>query len=330
MANERTTQKAPRSGQNRIFVLLLAFALLSNAARDLDRLQSVTRRIHSVTSSLMQGSTAYASEINPVTSSCPEALAQAEKSEEFHWVGQVAGGQALEIKGINGGITAEPARSGQIEVFALKRAHRSNPSDVDIKVVPHAAGVTICAVYPSEYTDTLNSCEPGRSALKNSKFERRDSSATINVRHNDVSVDFKVKVPAGVEFIGRTINGEIKAKALTGNVDSRTINGSIDISTAGYARAKTVNGEITAKMGKADWTDAVEFKTVNGGIDLDLPPSLSTKINAETFNGDISSDFPLRVLGRVSRKHMNGTIGEGGRELLLKTLNGSIRLRRVG
>jgi Putative adhesin len=330
MANERTSQKASSSGQNRILVLLLAFAMLSSAVKDLDRLQSVTRRIHSATSSWMQlGSTVYASEIDPVSSSCPEALAQSEKSEEFHWVGQIAGGQALEIKGINGGITAEPARNGEIEVLAVKKGRQSNPSDVDIKVVPHAAGVTICAVYPSEYSDRPNSCEPGRAFVTGSKMDRRESSATINVRHNDVSVDFKVKVPAGVEFIGRTINGEISARSLTGNVDSHTVNGSIDISTKGYARAKTVNGEITAKMGRADWSDALEFKTVNGGIDLDLPQTLSTRLDAETFNGDISSDFPLKGFGRVSRKHVTGTIGDGGRELLLKTLNGSIRIRRV-
>jgi DUF4097 and DUF4098 domain-containing protein YvlB len=133
----------------------------------------------------------------------------------------------------------------------------------------------------------------------------------------------------GVEFIGRTVNGEISATSLSGNVDSRTVNGSINISTSGYAQANTVNGEITAKMGSANWSDSLEFKTVNGGIDLDLPAALSTQIQADTFNGDIDSEFPVTTSGRISRKHMSGTIGGGGRELLLKTLNGSIRLRRV-
>jgi len=329
MANEGTTQKAPRSGQNRFFILLLVFAAISSVSKDLDRLHSLTKQIHGYTSSWMQlGSTVYASEIAPVDGSCPEALAQTEKTEEFRWAGQVANGLAIEIKGINGGISAEPARGTEVEVFATKKARSSDPASVAIKVVPHAAGVTICAVYPNEYSDQANSCQPFRSALSGSRKEGRDSSGTNNVRHNDVSVDFRVRVPAGVEFIGRTVNGEISARSLGGNVDSHTVNGSIDISTTGYARAKTVNGEITAKMGRADWTDAIEFKTVNGGIDLDLPASLSTRIEADTLNGDISSDFPLSVLGRISRKHMRGTIGEGGRDLLLKTLNGSIRLKK--
>jgi hypothetical protein len=229
-------------------------------------------------------------------------------------------GQAIEIKGLNGGITAEPASSGEVEVFATKKARRSDPSTVDIQVFPHASGVTICASYPGE-SGGRTSCDPAAS---------NRPSANVNVVKNDVSVDFMVRVPAGVEFIGRTVNGEISALSLGSNIDSRTVNGSIDISTTGYARASTVNGQITAKMGRADWADALEFKTINGGISLDMPSSLSTKIEAETFNGDISSDFPLTVLGRVSRKHMSGTIGDGGRQLLLKTLNGSIKLKRAG
>src|SRR5215813_2357301 len=318
MAYQRA-QKAAGTGQNKLFILLLAFALFSSAAKDLERVQSFASNVRGFVSSHM-GIPVYASEVPSLPEICPQAMAQEQKHEEFHWAGQIASGQSIEIKGINGGITAEPARSGQVEVFATKKARRSDPSSVDIKVVPHAAGVTICATYPGE-SGQRTSCDP--SALNM-------PSSNVNVVNNDVSVEFMVKVPQGVSFIGRTVNGEISALSLDGNVDSRTVNGSIDVSTTGYARAKTVNGQITAKMGRADWTDALEFKTVNGGIALDLPASLSTKIEAETFNGEISSDFPLTVLGRISRKRMSGTIGEGGRQLLLKTLNGSIHLRRAG
>ena len=214
-------------------------------------------------------------------------------------------------------VSVPSLREGASEAFAIKKARRSDPASVDIRVVPHAAGVTICAVYPGDSVATT-SCDP---------VGHRSGSA--NIVNNDVSVEFRVRVPAGVEFVGRTVNGEISARSLSGNVDTHTVNGSIDISTSGYARAKTVNGEIVAKMGRADWTEALEFKTVNGGIDLDLPPTLNTKVEADTFNGEISSDFPLTVQGRVSRKHLSGTIGAGGRELLLKTLNGSIRLKKV-
>lgn len=331
MTNSGTTQQSGRRLQNRLFVLLLVFAALSSAGRDIDRLYAFGSGVHGLASSWLHlGATVYASGKSPAEKSCSEALGELAKTEEFRWTGQVNSGQAIEIKGLNGSISAEPAVSGEIEVVAVKKAHRSDVSSVSIKVVPHANGVTICAVYPSDNAGQPNTCEPGNGFAKGSDSGRGNSSGNNNVRNNDVSVDFRVHVPAGVEFIGRTVNGEISASSLSGNVDSHTVNGSINISTTGYARAKTVNGGITAKMGSANWSDSLEFKTVNGGIDLDLPSNLSTKIEADTFNGDISSEFPLTVLGRTSRRHISGTIGGGGRELVLKTLNGSIRLRHIG
>jgi hypothetical protein len=35
-------------------------------------------------------------------------------------------------------------------------------------------------------------------------------------------------------------------------------------------------------------------------------------------------------MGTMSRKQITGTIGAGGRDLVLKTLNGSINIRRAG
>jgi DUF4097 and DUF4098 domain-containing protein YvlB len=70
------------------------------------------------------------------------------------------------------------------------------------------------------------------------------------------------------------------------------------------------------------------MKTVNGSITLTLPASLSTNLSASTVNGDISTDFPLTVTGTVSRHRLQGTIGGGGRELSLTTVNGGITLKR--
>jgi hypothetical protein len=223
---------------------------------------------------------------------------------------------AIEIKGINGDISAEPAGGGEVEVIAHKKSSRSNPDQVSIKVVEHAGGITICALYPSDDADKPNTCEP-------------DKGGHMSVRNNDVNVDFSVRVPVGVSFVGRTVNGEISATSLGGNVLSHTVNGAIRISTSGYARAKTVNGEISAKIGDGNWPDSLEFKTVNGEISLELPSTISTEVNADTFNGEISSDFPLSLTGKVSRKHVSGRIGNGGRSLVLKTINGSINLRRA-
>lgn len=233
---------------------------------------------------------------------------------EFHWKGPVAAGKTIAIKGINGDVRAV-AGSGEVEVTAVKHARRSDPDDVNIEVVQDDEGVTICAVYPSDGRRE-NRCESGEGGH-------------MNVRDNDVVVDFTVRVPAGVHFVGKTVNGGIEAANLSSDVDANTVNGSIRISTSGFAEAQTVNGEIVASIGRANWSDGLEFHTVNGGITLDLPANLSTEVRASTVNGDIMTDFPLTVTGKFGPRRVNGTIGGGGRRLALETVNGSIRLRKT-
>ncbi|HEY0378806.1 MAG TPA: DUF4097 family beta strand repeat-containing protein [Pyrinomonadaceae bacterium] len=236
-------------------------------------------------------------------------------ADEFRWSGRVASGDTVEIRGINGGISAEPAEGGEVQVTATKIARRSDPKGVEIRVVEHAGGVVICAIYPQS-DGRAQQCSP----------EGGDHS---NIRNNDVVVDFKVRVPRGVRFSGRTVNGNIETGALGADVDARTVNGSINVSAAGVVSAKTVNGSITARLGRADWSEELEFKTVNGAITLDLPADTNAQVTAETLNGEITTDFPITILGRVSRRHLEGTIGSGGRELSLKSVNGSIQLRRA-
>jgi len=236
-------------------------------------------------------------------------------AQDFQWHGPIPQGQTIEIKGVNGDVRAEPSGSNEVEVSAEKRARRDDPAGVQIQVVPHAGGVTICAVYPSRDASKPNECLPGEGGR-------------MNVQNNDVTVRFTVRVPAGVQFSGRTVNGEVQATRLNGDLRLATVNGSITFSTTGTARAGTVNGSIRGEMGRADWTDRIEMSTVNGGITLTLPASLSTDVRAATVNGDIDTDFPLTITGRVARRRIEGTIGAGGRMLSLESVNGSITLKK--
>ena len=244
----------------------------------------------------------------------------ASEQEEFRWQGRVGAGQSVEIKGVNGSVRAEGYSGSQVEVVATKTSSRSKTSDVEIRVLEHAGGVTICAVYPSNDASRPNDCQPG-------------SAGHMNVNNNDVSVNFVVRVPQGVGFKGRTVNGEVEATRIGGDVEATTVNGSINVSASGIARATTVNGSIRATMGSANWNSELRFNTVNGSIILDFPNALSASVEAETLNGDISSDFPMTTESstggeRGRPKRITGTINGGGRELLLKTVNGDISLRR--
>lgn len=326
MSNQNVESKE-RKGYRALILLIVALAIFSSAMKDIERLQELTCTLGKLTASLPGHNffSASAATISAKESSPEARRLQQSTGEEFRWTGRVAAGQTIEIRGLNGNITADGAAGGAAEVVANKRAGRSDVNLVSIKVVEHAGGVTICAIYPTDDPNQSTACEPG-----NGRVPGNPVSSTNVMRNNEVRVDFRVKVPAGVNVAAKTVNGEISAEALASNVSVKTVNGSIKISTSGYARAKTVNGEISARLGDANWPGSLEFATVNGAIHLHLPAAVNTSVQAKTFNGAINSDFPLTILGKVGRRELSGTIGSGGRELNLKTLNGSINLRRVG
>ncbi|HLG06480.1 MAG TPA: DUF4097 family beta strand repeat-containing protein [Gemmatimonadales bacterium] len=245
----------------------------------------------------------------------PLTSIQAQTDRDFRWQGPLAAGKTIEIVGVNGGIVAEGTTGRQVEVAATKTARRSDPSTVTFDVVEHPGGVTICAIYPSRDRDEPNECRPGGQGRN-------------NIRNNDVAVEWTVKVPQGVRFSGRTVNGKIQGTGLTTPTEARTVNGGITIETTAWADAGTVNGAITARLGQADWDGEASFHTVNGAVTVWLPASASVRVEASTVNGSLETDFPLTIQGKWGPRRLSGTIGQGGRTLSLKTVNGSLALRK--
>ena len=242
----------------------------------------------------------------------PESVA----AQDFQWRGRLEAGRTLEVKGVLGGIRAVPTDGDEIEIEAVKTARRSDPEEVRFEVVEHRDGVTICAVYPDVPGERRNVCAPG-------------DGGRMSTRNNDVNVEFTVRVPRTVRLEARTVNGGVHAESLHGDVVAATVNGDIEVSTAGTARARTVNGSIRAALGRIDGADDIAFETVNGGITIELPAGAGADVRASTVNGGISTDFPLQVEGRINRRRVRGTIGSGGPELSLSTVNGAIRIRKA-
>jgi len=238
-------------------------------------------------------------------------------AQDFEWKGSIQQGDHIEVVGVLGDVTAVASNGNEVEVTAIIREHRrGNAEDIDIEVIEHGGGVTICAMYPTpRRADRDNECRP-------------DGRTRNNTNDIDVSVHFTVHVPSGVDFVGRTVNGDVQVESLSGDVEAHSVNGDVDVSTSGLAQASTVNGSIRAQVGRADWDGSLEFETVNGSITVELPDGVGADVTAATVNGGIETDFPLTVRGRFSSKRISGIIGEGGRRLWLETVNGSIRILR--
>lgn len=245
------------------------------------------------------------------------AQRRAGTASTWNWHGALAAGKTLAIRGIVGDIVARPGRGPEAVVRAEKRAHHgADPDDVQIHVQKDAEGVTVCAVYPNQ--------DAGPDECPNGDTHRRHS-------HNDdgdVEVNFTVEVPAGVDFVGETVTGDVQADSMPANVDARSVTGDVTISAKGHGSASTVTGSIFASLGGVDQREGGEFKTVTGDVQVTLPANVNAEVNASTVSGDVTSDFPLTIQGRFASQKMRGRIGSGGPMITFSTVTGDITLKK--
>lgn len=239
-------------------------------------------------------------------------------SPDFAWKGALTRGKVLHVSGISGNVAATRATGTEASVTAVKTGKRSHFDEVTIEATPSAAGMTICAVYPTR--------RGGRTRCDAEKGLIGDTEDV------DVAVDFTIHVPDGVRLETEEVNGLIEASGLSGDVEATSVNGAIRIETTGLAEAKTVNGSIYASMGRESWDKAIHFSTVNGSIRLTLPRGVDTDVRAESVNGSFRSDFPSQSSQAFwgGTGEMRARIGSGSSRLRLSTVNGDISLIRSG
>jgi hypothetical protein len=249
------------------------------------------------------------------------AVAAQEKSSDrdFTWDGRIPTGKWLYVRDLNGSIRVERSTGDRAEVTAVKRWRRGNPEDVRIetrRLGGDDGDVIICAFWSQDAT-----CDEDG-------YRNRGNRDGWRSRDNDVSVDFTVKLPAGVRLGVSTVNGGVTVNGATSEVRASTVNGRVSAqSTGGPVNASTVNGDIDVRMRELGTGD-LEYSTVNGSIEIEVPSNLDADVDMRTVNGSLSADFPITLQGRVNPRRIRATIGKGGRRLKLETVNGSVELRK--
>ena len=243
-------------------------------------------------------------------------LAAQDETDTWRWSGTVSDGGTLYLKNMNGAVRVERARGGEVEITAEKRARRGSTDHVRIETSRVRNGsVLVCALWGEDSSCDVDS------------YNSRSDRNRWGQQRNEVSVSFTVRVPDGVRLDLSTVNGEMRIEGATESVRARTVNGSINAaSLGGPVTAKTVNGSIRVSMGSAGGDD-LEFETVNGSVTVEMPERVNADLDVQTVNGRIDSDFPVTVRGRISPRRLTGTLGDGGRRLRVKTVNGSVTLR---
>jgi Putative adhesin len=237
--------------------------------------------------------------------SASPAAAPGSSPQGMHWSGKLAPGRVLDIREVSGKIhvTAASGDVGQVDATATGNAGAHIP----LRIEEDERGVTI------RYED-----HDGRGG---------GCDCDDHDNHPPVAIDIVAKAPPGVRVVVRTVEGDIDVDGVTGPVEARAVDGAVDLRSVTTGRASTVNGAIRASFTGAGPTDDSELATVNGTVDVTLAASASAEVAARSVNGTVSVDFP--VTGSLERHRAHGSIGHGGHELRLRSVNGAIHVARA-
>jgi DUF4097 and DUF4098 domain-containing protein YvlB len=177
-------------------------------------------------------------------------------------------------------------------------------------------------------------------------LEVTEEDNVINVHmHPAGNGDVTITVPVDTSLRLKTLSGAINVEGVRGEVEVHTLNGQLRLTNiSGTVSADSQNGEIKVSMDSVDAGKPLAFSTMNGLVDLTLPPDLKANLTVKTNHGAVYSDFDVTLGGSrvLSEKNgspdgryririddtIRGTINGGGVDLTIRTLNGGIYIRK--
>jgi hypothetical protein len=163
------------------------------------------------------------------------------------------------------------------------------------------------------------------------------------------TVDLDVQVPVRSMLKLEVVNGgDIKVEGVSGDIEAENVNGNVTLTNvSGSAVAHALNGRLVAVFTQVAPQKAMSFSSLNGNIDVTLPPSVKANVKVKTDNGELYSDFdialkaggqPATEAGRDGKgkykvkidRTVYGAFNGGGPEYQFNNFNGNIYIRKAG
>ncbi len=186
---------------------------------------------------------------------------------------------------------------------------------------------------------------PGLATATGLKVEEEDNVVSVSSGPVAGALDLYLQVPAKSSLkLACVQSGEIVVDKVEGEIEASGINGSVRLlGVCGVVVANTLNGQVKVTFERVTPDKPMSFSTLNGDVDVTLPPDTKANLNLETLNGRIESDFEIQQEGRAGQtgkaettsvwtteKVRSGMINGGGPEYRLKAFNGTIHIRKKG
>ncbi len=180
--------------------------------------------------------------------------------------------------------------------------------------------------------------------------EAENNQVNISTSALRRAVDLTLTVPVHTSLSLHTVNsGNIVVTGVDGELDVNDVNGEVTLKNiSGSVVAHALNGRVLATFSRVDPQKPMAFSSLNGDIDVTLPPDIKATLSMRTDNGEVYSDFDIQLQSTAPQqavedgrgkggkyvvrmeKTVKGTINGGGQEIQFKNFNGNIYIRKAG
>lgn len=147
-----------------------------------------------------------------------------------------------------------------------------------------------------------------------------------------IEISYEIKLPRDLSKVEiNSDHGDLKLSDFGGAVNVNLQRGNLEFKDlTGAVHSRLVNGDVKLSLDKSDRDGDQDISVVNGNIEAMVADGADATLEAESINGDISPDdrLGLKVEKRPAGHSASGQIGDGGPALELKTVNGSIKLKK--
>jgi hypothetical protein len=230
----------------------------------------------------------------------------------------------IDISLVQGSIIVRGANRKDVAVIARPEAdrpsRRDEPDASGLRRIPQVAGYRITE---EGNRITMSSDSPNRV------------------------ITFEIETPARTNLKLSTVNGgSILVENVEGDIEVSNVNGSVTLnSVAGSIVAGTTNGSVRATLTRVTDAREMAFTSLNGTVDVTLPPTTKANLRLRSNHGEIYSDFDVQLAPsaaptvedarsgngryRINRtRSIVGTINGGGPEFELRTFNSNVYVRK--
>jgi len=177
--------------------------------------------------------------------------------------------------------------------------------------------------------------------------EEENNVVQISTQSWKAATDLVIQVPRATSLeIRSSMDGAVIVEGVNGEIDINNINGPVTVTNiAGNTLVHTVNGDITVVLSRVTADKPLSFSTMNGDIDVTLPPDVKANLKMKSEQGEIYSDFDINMTRQPAKseaaekteqgkfritfdKSLYGIVNGGGQEIGFNTFSGDIYIRK--